>query len=180
MRKLVVMTALFICSVPAMAEVYKCEDADGNITYTDTPCEQGERLKLPPAQTYTPGAIPTLPLAADKKDNKKNNGYDSLEITEPENDSVIRDNTGAVKISYRLKPALKSALGHRFAVAIDGTRMKTKGTSNQIQLSDIDRGTHTVQIHVVDDEDKTLISSEPVNFHMKQHSILHKSPLSAP
>jgi hypothetical protein len=162
--------------VPAMAQLYKCKDADGNIVYTDEPCVGGERLKLPPLPTYTPGKLPALTPSADKNDKEKDNGYRSLEITSPEDDSVIRDNTGTVTISYTTKPALKSALGHKFAVAIDGTQLKTKGTTNQIRLSDIERGTHTIQIHVVDKKDKVLISSKPVTFHMKRHSILHKTP----
>jgi hypothetical protein len=183
MRNLVILTVLSMLAMPTMAQLYKCEDADGNIVYTDEPCADGKQLKLPPLQTYTPAKLPPAfpgTTREDKKDKKKAKGYTSLVITQPANDTVIRDNTGTVKISYTLKPALETARGHKFSIAVDGTQLKTKGTTSQIQLSDIDRGAHTIQIHVVDDKDKVLISSDLVTFHMKRHSILHPKPSSRP
>jgi hypothetical protein len=164
-------------AVPAMAKLYKCEDADGSIIYTDEPCAEGKELKLPPLQTYTPAKLP--PAFPDTgRDDKKELGYTSLVINKPEDDSVVRDNTGTVNISYTLTPALDKTRGHRFSVALDGKQLKTKGTTSEVQLSDIDRGTHTIQIHVVDEQDKVLISSKPTTFHMKRYSILHPKPSS--
>jgi hypothetical protein len=180
MRNLVILCALTMFVMPAMAQLYKCKDADGNIIYTDEPCTNGEELKLPPLPTYTPARLPpAFPDTArgDKKD-KKEQGYTSLVIRSPENDSVVRNNTGTVNITYTLKPALDKNRGHQFSIVLDGKQLKTKGTTSEVQLSDIDRGAHTIQIHVVDDQDKVLISSKPTTFHMKRHSILHPPPVT--
>jgi len=183
MRKIVVICMLVIFTQPVLAKLYKCKDKDGNTAYTDEPCADGKQLKLPPLQTYSPRRIsPTTTSRSDSssKDKKKVDGYESLEISNPANDSVIRDNTGTVDISYKLTPALKTAKSHKFAIVIDGQQLKTKGTTSRIKLSDMDRGTHTIQINVVDDKDKVIISSKPSTFHMKRESILHPKPQAAP
>lgn len=183
MRKVIVLCMLVMFVQPVAAELYKCKDVEGNIVYTDEPCADGKQLKLPPLQTYTPAKAPPVSAntgSENNKDKKKSKGYTSLVITKPENDSVIRDNTGKVIISYTLTSPLETARGHKFVITVDGKKLKTKGTTSQIQLSDIDRGTHTVQIHVVNNDDKILISSKPTIFHMKKHSILHPKPASAP
>jgi hypothetical protein len=177
MRNLVILCALTMFAMPAMAQLYKCKDADGNIIYTDEPCTNGEELKLPPLPTYTPARLPPAPTE-DKKD--KEEAYTSLVIKSPENDSVVRNNTGTVNITYSLKPALDKIRGHKFSIVLDGKQLKTKGTTSEVQLSDIDRGAHTIQIHVVDDQDKVLISSKPTTFHMKRHSILHPPTTPVP
>ena len=182
MRKVIVLCMLVMFAIPVAAKLYKCEDAEGNTIYTDEACADGKQLKLPPLQTYTPARVPPASAATDQntKDKKKPKGYTSLIITKPENDSVVRDNTGKVTISYTLTSPLETARGHRFVIAVNGKKLKTKGTTSQIQLSDITRGTHTIQIHVIDNDDKILISSKPTSFHMKRYSILHPKPVSAP
>lgn len=184
MRNLIILCMLFMFAMPAMAKLYKCKDADGNTIYTDEQCADGKQLKLPPIQTYTPRKLPSATTSStsskSNKKQKKAEDYESLEINKPADDSVIRDNTGVVDISYTLTPALKLAKAHKFAIVIDGKQLKTKGTTSRIKLSDMDRGTHIIQINVVDDKDKVLISSKPTSFHMKRESILHPKPQAAP
>lgn len=181
MRKIIVLCMLLMIVPPVAAKMYKCEDPEGNTVYTDEPCADGKQLKLPPILTYTPSKLPPASATTGKnsKDDKNHKGYTSLVITKPEDDSVIRDNEGKVTINYTLTPPLKTALGHKFVISVNGKKLKTKGTTSQIQLTDLVRGTHTILIHVVDDEDKTIISSKPSSFHMKQFSILHPKPASA-
>lgn len=182
MRKIIVLCLLAMFVQPAFAKLYKCKDAEGNIVYTDEPCADGKQLKLPPLPTYTAPKLPASTGVVNKDNNNAEQlrGYVSLVITKPENDSVIRDNEGKATISYTLTPALKTVLGHKFAISVDGKQLKTRGTTSQIQLADLERGTHTVQIDVLDEEDKVVISSGPSSFHMMQFSILHPRPVSAP
>lgn len=182
MRKIIVLCLLAMFVQPAFAKLYKCKDAEGNTVYTDEACADGKQLKLPPLPTYTA----PKPLPATSTGNNDNNndeeakGYISLVISKPENDGVIRDNEGKATISYTLTPELKTELGHKFVITLDGKQLKTSGTTSQIQLSDLDRGTHTIQINVMDKENKTVISSKPTSFHMMKFSILHPRPISAP
>lgn len=181
MRKIIVLCMLAMFMQPAFAKLYKCKDAEGNTIYTDEPCADGKQLKLPPLQTYkAPKPLPATSAGNKDINGKEATGYTSLVITKPENDGVIRDNEGKATISYTLTPGLKTLLGHKFVIILDGKQLKTTGTTSQIQLSDLDRGTHTVQINVVDNENKALISSKPSSFHMMQFSILHPKPVSPP
>ena len=172
MRNLLILCVLFMFAMPAMAKLYKCPDAEGNTVYTDEACADGKQIKLPPSSTYTPKKISPI-----KPTNKKSKGlakdkYESLIVNTPVNDSVIHNSGGVVNVSYTLVPGIKSALGHKFSIVVDGKQLKTKGLTSQIRLSDMYRGTHTVQINVVD-EKKVLISSETTSFHIKQTSVLH-------
>lgn len=171
MRKFITVCVLCGFAIPAYAALYKCEDADGNTGYTDEACEGGKEIKLPPLQTYTPVKVPTTsssPVAG--KDLKQ--AYTQLVITSPKNDKQVYTNTGKVNIVYNLTPELKKAKGHKFTMALDGKQLSSKGVTSQIQLSNIDRGTHTVQIFVVDTSNQILMSSNTVTFHLQKESLI--------
>lgn len=175
MHKFIAVCVLCGLAVPAYAKLYKCEDANGNTVYTDQACEGGEEIKLPPLQTYTPVKVPTTssnPVAG--KGLKK--AYTRLEITSPQNDKQVYTNTGTVNIVYNLSPGLKKAKGHKFTMALDGKQLPSKGVTSQIKLSNIDRGTHTVQVFVVDTSNQILLSSNTVTFHLKKESLI-KTPI---
>ncbi|NNG13619.1 MAG: DUF4124 domain-containing protein [Gammaproteobacteria bacterium] len=163
-----------------MAKLYKCEDAEGNIIYTDEACADGKELKLPPLHTYTPIVVP--PSFPTQKDaSKESDTYESLSIIEPKNDQVIYDNTGTVTVGIKLVPELKTLKEHKFSIALDGKQLKTKGVTNQIKLQNLDRGSHSVQVFVVDAANSILLSSNTITFHLRRESLIDTpGPGSAP
>lgn len=183
MRKIIVFCLLAVFAQPVLAKLYKCKDAEGNTVYTDEPCADGKELKLPPLHTYTPVIIPPAFPTTNEAD-KKAVTYESLKILEPGNDKPVYNNTGTVTVSYQLKPSLNTSLGHQFSIALDGKQLKTKGVTNQIQLQNLDRGSHSVQIFVVDKDNGILLSSPTVTFHLRQDSLINTplpgSPQKAP
>ena len=169
MQRIVILLAVLSLVLPgvAFAKLYKCKNNDGEVIYTDKPCEgSGEEMKLPPLPTYTPRAAPAAPGSTNSA-AASSKIYKSLEIIKPVNDKLITSLSGTVTLAYKIDGPLLSLKGHRFAVAVDGTKLKTRGITNQIRLDKLDPGTHTVQVFAVDDEDKVLISSNTVSFHMK-------------
>lgn len=50
------LAALYICAVPAQAEIYKAVDADGHVTYSSSPIKGGKKLILKPLPTMVPQA----------------------------------------------------------------------------------------------------------------------------
>ncbi len=183
MRKVIILCMLVVFAQPVVAKLYKCKDADGNTAYTDEPCLDGKEIKLPPLHTYTPAvATPSSPETIGGVQVFK--GYKSLSITEPKNDKAIISNTRAVTVSYQLKPALDTNRGHKYSIALDGKQLKAKGVTSQIKLQDVDRGSHTVQIFVLDRDSNILISSQTVTFHLRQSSVItnpeHETPFKTP
>ena len=171
MQKIIILLAVLSLILPgvASAKLYKCKNSEGEVIYTDKPCPgEGEELKLPPLPSYTPRPVsaPTrgaqsVPQSAD---------YKTLEVVQPVNDKLIISTSGTVTIAFKITGPLLSLKGHRFALAVDGTKLKARGTTNQIRLDDLNPGTHTVKIFVVDEEDKELISSDTISFHIKRQS----------
>jgi len=160
-------TLLFAVANPVSAKLYKCADENGDVTYTDAPCANGEEVKLPPIITYTPSVVPfsSRPDAPEIKSL-----YKDLVIVQPANDAVVDTNEGNVTVTFNLNTALNTKAGDSFAMILDGTKLKGTGTSTQINLTDVDPGTHKVQVVVVNSEGATLLGSNTVSFTLSRQT----------
>jgi hypothetical protein len=159
----------FMVTVGVSAEVYKWADSEGNIVYSDRPHPGAEELKNLEVQTYP---APKLPSSAPELKPKPFPGYDKVEITSPANDEAIRENTGNVSVSVNLMPDLQTGLGHKLMLLIDGKKV-TEGTATQFQLTNLDRGSHSLQATVIDPSGKEVASSAPSTFHLQRVSTLN-------
>lgn len=175
MRKVIVLCMLVIFAQPVLAKLYKCEDAEGNIVYTDELCVDGKEIKLPPLHTYTPAVVPPS-FPTQENGNEESDTYESISIIEPKNDKEIYDNTGTVTVGIKLVPELKTLKDHKFSIALDGKQLKTKGVTNQIKLQNLDRGSHSVQVFVVDAANTILLSSNTITFHLRRESLISPIP----
>ena len=70
-----------------------------------------------------------------------------------------------MRVSLRLSPGLQS--GHSIEVMMDGQSIGA-GQGTSVTLADVDRGTHTVQAAVKDNEGKEVVRSNSVIFHLKR------------
>ena len=72
-----------------------------------------------------------------------------------------------------IEPAL--APGHAMQLYLDGT-LAQAAPDTTFQLSNVDRGTHSVELRVVDGSGATLINSEPSVFHLQRRSVILQPP----
>lgn len=93
-------------------------------------------------------------------------------IVRPKNAETIHDNTGAVLVEVSLRPALAVRAGHRLRVLLDDAMRPEEWTAAHFSLQEVDRGTHTLQVIVVDGDGNRLAVSAPVEFHMWRASRL--------
>lgn len=153
-------------------EVYKVIQPDGTVEFTDSPPpgEAAEQVDIPPLNTAEPPPAPSpsaSPTAAAQ-------GYSEFRITRPGNGESIRDNAGNVDIDLSLKPTLRS--GDKIDVLLDG-RSVGGGNKTAITLSEMDRGTHSVQALVKDPAGKVVARSNSVTFTLQRRSgILQPGP----
>jgi|GEM_PF-206899 len=164
-----------MCVSDALAQIYTCKDANGNTIYTDSPsaCANAEEIKtdaLPTLVPTKPLAIPASNRSTKKQDDK--NTYTELVITSPANNATKRDNQGNLTINFRVAPGLKS--GHKFVVTLSGKGVYT-GTSTIAALKNVDRGTHSIGVKVVDAEGATKISATPVSVTLQRFSALQNN-----
>jgi hypothetical protein len=97
--------------------------------------------------------------------------YQQLEITAPTPDETLRDNTGDVTVSVALQPDLDAAAGHRLQFLLDGKPQGKPSDSSHARFPNVPRGTHTVEVAVVDASGHELKRSTGVRFHLHRQSV---------
>ena len=128
-----------------------------------------EPVKLPAYSTFE--SLPVAVGADDAKDAADSEedifkGYQSINILQPEADGVVRSNEGKVPVAIKLEPGLQR--GHRVALYIDGKAVEDGFDGLAIELSGVERGTHSIQAAVSDEKGKQLIKSASVSFTLRQ------------
>ena len=162
----------------AFAGLYKWVDADGNVHYTDHPPPQGaEEVTLPPTVTYKPTSIPAE-SAPTEPGAKEVVPYQGLTISTPKMNETIRSNTGEVSVQFSLTPNGLNK-GDKFRLMVDGKALEQEFTQPQVVLRNVDRGSHTVQVHAVNAAGQVEISSQSVIFHLRRESELSSSSSSS-
>lgn len=175
----------------ASTKIYRTVDAQGNVVFTDVPPrpdQQGQAVELDEGSTFTPPPTPTAESApqqsrmsveqwlggdgeppAPGEEQAAPGNYQALEIITPGNDEAVRDNAGNVPVTTRLQPELAS--GHAMQVLLDGQLAQT-GQTTSFTLTNVDRGTHSVQVRVVDANGNTVMVSNPAVFHLQRRSVI--------
>lgn len=163
---------------PAFAGIYKSVDEDGNTVYSDQPSENAERMEKREIPTV-PAAIPDVsPRQRDRQqDARPGDSYDSIAIVSPEDDTAIRRNDGNITVSVAVRPGLKP--GHELALYMDGSEV-SRSRSPVFQLSNVDRGTHTLSAVVVGNDGNELQRSESIQFTLHRHSTRQPKAPSPP
>jgi len=149
-------TALFslllILSVPALAQIYKYTDDKGNTVFTNQPPEgvAADEVKLPPANTVhikTPEPPPPL---ADDRQGEQRQPYRSLTIGGIPDEEALRANNGTFTVTAQLDPPLLQ--GHRVRFLLDSIPQAPASPSTSLQLNNVDRGTHRLEVEVLSGE----------------------------
>lgn len=157
---------LLIISAPAIAEIYKYTDAQGNTVFTNQPPEgiSVDRVELPPANTVniqTPPAPPPLP----GREQAGQAPYQSLTITGIPDEAALRANNGTFVVSAELDPPLQR--GHLLRFVLDGIPQAAAGSATSLQLNNVERGEHRLQIEVLSNG-RVIQRSEPERFTVQR------------
>lgn len=175
--KTLLLTALLVLPQLGAAQIYKSVDAQGNVSYSDTPPASGpsEEIKLrqtnsapPPPEMAEPqaSAPPTSP------DGSAATSY-TVAVTSPANETTIPMGPGNVAISASVEPALEQ--GALLQLLVDGTPSGNPQSSNQWQLTNVFRGAHDLSVVVVDPEGERLAESESVRIYVLRPSVNQKN-----
>ena len=170
MRWLVI-TLLFTLSaaaLPAKAQMYRWVDEKGNVHFSDkTPGNDAEQYEPPPIMVMPAG--PGGELKPLKKPDTRQISYKTLVINTPANDAVFTpDKSDSVQVSLELTPKLN--VRHNIALYLNG-ELHTLAQQLNFTLTGLPRGTHTVSASVIDKENKKLITSNSISFHIQRHHI---------
>ena len=159
----------------APAAIYKWVKPDGSVIYSDRPpTESATPADLPPVQEIKmpPPPPPPEPSSSNQAAQAQPaEEYTKLEITEPANNSTVRDNGGQVSVKLSLEPQLQE--GDVTTILLDGNEIG-QGRGTSLTLTNVDRGTHTLQAAVKDAQGTTLISSPTITFTVQRVSVIHR------
>ncbi len=150
---IITLVALLSSSIFA-AQIYKTTDKNGNVIFTDSPPEgqQAETVKLKPMTTISPPPAKPLPSAPQPKEGDAEKfSYNSVQILTPEPGETIR-NTPVFEVIAAVDPDMLPK--HSAILLIDGKPYGKRQKSLQFVLSEVDRGTHTLEVQIVDDSGK--------------------------
>ena len=179
--------ALLLCAGMASAgtaeaatRIYRTVDEHGNVGFTDVPPkseEQGQAVDLnqgssfqPPEQPGSSRSLESWLGTEDQRSEKEpNRGYTSLSVASPAGDGALRDNAGNVTVVADLAPDLHP--DHVLQLYLDGELAQSSRTP-VFQLVNVDRGTHQIELRVVDAAGNTLAASEPSTFHLQRRSAI--------
>lgn len=175
-HRLFVLFALFCATGMAFAQAYRWVDENGVVHFSDRPQPGAEEIVLPESRTPARPVLPRQPAVSPVADEPaepepEDEGYQSLEITSPGAEQVLWNIAGTLDVSLDLQPALRPA--HQVRVYFDGEPRIVNGTS--FQIGEVFRGTHNIQVEVVDATGQLMIRSQTHRFYVQQTSILNPS-----
>jgi len=148
-------------------EVYRQVDTEGNVTFSDQPNPGAEKIEVAPTNVHNFPKAPAIKPLQDKSEGKEL--YKSLAISSPAMDTTIRD-SGDVLIRAKISPALRKS--HNLLYSDNGQPIGEPSRKLSLQLINLSRGTHLIQVDVVDADNKVLISSAPLSIHVHRTSII--------
>lgn len=168
------LSALIALNSPAQADIYKSVNDEGVIEYSDQPRDGAEKIKVknPQSITLPKGSDVFAPQNTDTDSNSEAT-YQSVTITQPANDSAFNSGNGLVSVSSETTPALQA--GHSLQLVMDGTPYNSN-QSGSFGLSNVDRGTHQLQVNVIDGTGNTIISSDITTFTLHRPQAPRKTP----
>jgi hypothetical protein len=95
--------------------------------------------------------------------------YQTVEITSPADQETLWNIGATLPVQVRFQPALQP--GHRYDLVLDGQRRNLDTTAGRVELPDVFRGTHTLQVVVLDSAGAELMRSPPRTFFVQQTSV---------
>jgi hypothetical protein len=162
---------LLLMTMPVLAAtVWKWRDANGVVHYSDQPVPGAEQVSIQSSSTYTPAPVQDR-ASSQASSTSASVTYTNVEIWKPSAEETIANTVGLVGVGVRVEPAL--AAGHRLALYMDGRLVPgfpQQGT--EYEMSEVERGAHTLVLAVIDAQGKQVTTSSPVQFYVRQPSVL--------
>lgn len=163
---------LLALAAPANAGIYSYIDADGNRVFTDRPTGQAaEQIELKPSNAM-PALPPAAPPTAAPGPAATAAIRYQLQIVSPAEDETIRSNAGDLLVSASGDPA--PLAGHGYQLLLDGEPLSTAGPQTHFELHNVNRGTHRLQLRVIDANGRELARSPARTFHLIRTSLAQR------
>ncbi|MGQ7816842.1 DUF4124 domain-containing protein [Metapseudomonas furukawaii] len=157
---------LLALALPAVAQIYKYTDANGNTVFTSQPPDgtPSEAVELPPTNAVQ-AQPPSTPVAEPQPTERQASPYEVVELTDIPGDEALRANNGTFSVGVRLVPRLMP--GHSLRLTLDGQPYGQPTNVPRLQLVNVERGQHSLAVDVLSGT-KVVQSSAAVSFTLQR------------
>ncbi len=179
MRKWLILLSAFFGTPATGAPAWTWVDANGTVHFSDRPVPGARQLELGGAQpigSVPPPAVRSAPRPTNQTTNQARVAY-QIEIVSPAEQETLWNTGGMVSVELRSSPALQP--GHRYDLVLDGQRRDLNTTSSRVDLTEVFRGAHTLQVAVIDGAGAELSRSSTRTFFVQQTSVQNPNSANA-
>lgn len=147
--------------------IYRIEDKDGNVIFTDTPPpnQRAETVELSPTNTQSTPAAPKAPRVAEKP---ASSSYTSIKLVQPTHNLTVPPGQLNVVAQLALEPQLHK--DHLVQFFMDGKPQGKPIAATSISIGSLSRGEHRIRAQVIDNNKGVVASTNTVTIHVKRHS----------
>ena len=155
MRQSLVLVLLLL-AFPAVAQIYKYTDANGNTAFTNQPPDgiKTQTVDLPPlnsaapVSTPPPGSSSSQTQSAPQSQGRPGSAsYQTLQLTDLPSGDALRANNGSFLIGVTIQPRLQP--GHLLQLLVDGKPYGPPTNVPRMQVTEMDRGEHSLSVEVL-------------------------------
>lgn len=184
--KIAILILALLCT-PAMAEIYKVVDENGNITFTDRP----------PGPEYKPVELKGLsvispqqaPKGRDRDEGDQaeeepelsirelRRSYKNFAITSPKQDESLWETNNTATVAWATGYQMQASMS--VVVYLDGQAQPPTNAPVAV-FENLDRGAHSVRAELFDGKNRRVASTPSVTFYIKQQSINFPNNLNNP
>ncbi len=164
---LILLTCLSAQVFATSAKIYVWRNEQGVLVFSDSPRPGAEEVKITEQNIVSSPSIDTsiLDITPQKIEEKY-----QVEITQPEQNETIRDNTGSVYVTGLVKPVFKQGL--KIQLYLDNKKYQKPQSRAIYILRNIDRGEHQVKMQLINNKGKVIASSDVTTFYMHRTSVI--------
>lgn len=164
--------SLLSANIPTLSAdvIYRIEDKDGNVIFTDTPppSQQAETIELSPTNRQPTLTRPKASSAPQAEENTSSTSYTSIKLVQPTNNLTIPPGQLDVVAQIALEPQLQK--GHLVQFFMDGKAQGRPAATTSVSIGNLSRGAHRIRAQVTDQDKSVVARTGTVTIHVKRHS----------
>lgn len=175
LKCIIVASVFSLTGIATAATVYQSIGPSGQVRFSDTPSEGASPVTLPAVQTYQSTAVSESGRVTQAV--KTAPVYRQVSIVCPNSGETVHNGTAGVAVQANANPALLK--NHRYQLLLDNIPYKDAQQANSWTLANLNRGTHTLIVAIVDAKGNILMQSPKTVIYVQQTSVMAKLQLAS-
>lgn len=154
--------------------IYKTVGPDGEVVFSDKPLagSQSEQVQMGPINVQPialPRKLPVRKLSPKDQQRDDDGGYSgpiNFAIVSPQNGATIPPGQRFIALQVAIDPMPQSE--YSFFAVVDGQAWRGGSSGNSLDISALERGSHSVQAVLTDPGGKVLARSQTITIYVKR------------